>query len=594
MRHIVSPFGRHVLATALTAAALAAAMPTAFAASPVVASASASLSNLQLQVSDFTPDDGVAAGVKWVSLARGWGYVACCDGTSDFPYNAHREFNSYSDKFTNAVTNGVSLAGGVASAFRTADGVKASLLVDADHIGSIYSGGKYDPGSSLSAQAFLTTWGFELSLKPGTEIKVSGVTTLDAQMNLLNTDKHGMAGYLDLVGSLSGQAYLQANPQWGSDTLQVLVKPEGPEAFASGTLSQKKSGGQITSGDTQLHESQPFTFVIRNNGNQAQSVFFSMYTDVRFSGDHAYVGSIPEPESVALVLVGLMSLAWVRRRQQHRQQRSQLAKQVAAACLGASLLPLGAHASAVVSAQGAISGVDTYGESVGGFDVEPTDGFFYAASDSGAWSNSWPGNGEFRVAATAGYDEFGLSVRVSASDASDYYWGSSVTQQASSSSSLDWSDTITNATSQKGKVSVSFAMPQFIWSLPNEASFNFSIWIEGQSSPIWFTAFDRQFDATQNRAVTTFTGKDIGLRGDAGLANLALTRDVQLGSLAAGDSFKVRFSMSLAATGGNYGMGFRTSEPLLKLVTSPVPEPAGWALALAGICMAGVFSRRRS
>lgn len=580
MRHIVSPFGRHVLATALTAAALAAAMPSAFAASPVVASGSASLSNLQLQVSDFLPDDGVTAGVKWVTLGQGWAEASCCDGTSSFTHNAFREIHFTADKFTNAVPNGTSLVGGAASAMRTADGVKASVLVDADHIGSIYSGGKYDPGSSLGVQAFLTAWGFELSLKPGTEIKVTGVTTLDAQMNLLNTDKHGMPGYLDLVGSLSGQAYLQANPQWGSDTLQVLTKPEGPEAFASGTLYQKKSAGQIIAGDSQLHESQPFTFVIRNNGNQAQSVYFSMYTDIRFSGDHGYVGSIPEPESVALMLVGLASLAWMRR----RQQRSQLAKQVAAVCMGAALLPMGAQAAAVVSAQGAIHVVDKSGESHGGFDVEPKTEFFYGSSTGDA-----PGS----VRAFAGHDEFGLRVAVSASDSFGYYGELVPSQLASSSSSLDWSDTITNTTSQSGKVSISFAMPQFIWSLSDEASFRLSISIDGQTSPIWFTAFDRQFDATQNRAVTTFTGKDIGLRGDAYLANLALARDVQLGSLAAGGSLKVHFSVDLAAKGADYAMNFSTSEPLLKLVTSPVPEPAGWAMGLAGLGLMGAFARRR-
>ncbi len=589
MRYIPFRQAGPLLASVLVFAAMSGSQ-AAFAAGPVVASASASLSNLQLQVSDFRPDDGITAGAKWVSLGQGWTDVTCCDNTLDFPYNAHRENHFSGDKLINTVPNGVSLPGGAASAFRTANGAKASVLVDADHVGSIYDGSKWDQGSALESQAFYSGWGFELLLDPGTEIKLTGLTTLDASMNLLNSDKIGMPGFRDVVGLLSGSAHLQAIPQWNSDSLQVLVKPEGPDAFAEGAIEQRKSAGQIVAGTSELHESRSFTFVIRNTGAQAQSVNFSLNAEARFWGVHSNVAVVPEPESVALVMVGLMSLACLRRRQ---KQRNKLVKQAAALCLGAVLLPVGAQAAPLVSAKATIQGTDLFGETVGGFDVEPRAEAFNANSGNVTYAPSLPIGAEIGSGASAVYDNFGLSLSVSAWYGPGALEGVSDEPMTSMTASLDWSDTIINTGSQKGQVSLGFAMPQFIWNLDDVASFKLSIWVEGQSSPAWFTGFDRKFDATQNRSVTVFSGRDIGLRGDASLANLALAPEIQLGSLAAGESFKVHFSVDMSAMGSHYGMGFRTSDPLLKLVTSPVPEPATWAMLLAGLGLTGLRARRR-
>lgn len=567
------------------------ATPSAIAAAPLVASGSASLSNVQFTFNDFRPDDGIAAGMTWAVAGVGWSGVDCCDtgGTS-------RRLDFYGDKFNNRVSNGVSLPGNVASAYRTAGGAQVAISIDSDHIGAIYGGGKYDSGSSLFAQGYVTEDGFELVLKPGTELWLTGNTTFDASINLLNTTAYGMPGFRDFAASVYGESRLQAYALSGNDFLEFLVKPQGPEAYAEGSVGQVKSAGQITEGTSEIHQSKSFTYVIRNNGLVDQSLGLSLYTGVRFGGDYANAVPVPEPESMALMAVGLMSLAWARR----RQQRNKLSKQAAALCLGAALLPLGVQAAPLVSAEGAIHSNDALGQTHGGFAFDnESEPFSYATaappsslpSGGGVFPPPYLGGSLATGAGNSGSD-FGVSI-------STYRWEKDWLSQelpapvVSSSAKLDWSDTVVNSSAKASDVFIDFALPRFIWNLSDDVTFKASIWIDDPSSPLWSTGLSRQYDASLGRAVNVFSGQDIGLRGDAYLANLALGQQVYLGSLPALGSFKVHFTVEMAASGNAASMSFSSSAPSFRLVTSPVPEPSSLALTLAGLGLAGVVARRR-
>ncbi len=567
------------------------ASPSAIAAAPLVASGSASLSNVQFTLNDFRPDDGIAAGMNWAAAGVGWLAVDCCDtgGTS-------RQLDIYGDKFNNRVSNGVSLPGNVASAYRTADGAQVAISIDSDHIGAIYDGGKFDPGSSLSAQGYVTEYGFELVLKPGTELRLTGDTTFDASINLLNTTAYGMPGFRDLAASVRGESRLQAYALSGNDSLEFLVKPQGPDAYADGSVGQVKSAGKITEGTSEIHQSKSFTYVIRNNGLVDQSLGLSLYTSVHFFGDYADAVSVPEPESMALMAVGLVSLAWARR----RQQRSKLNKQAAALCLGAALLPVGAQAAPTVSAEGAIHSNDALGETHGGFGFDKeTEPFSYASaaqpptlSSGGGWFPPPYLDGFLAAGVSNSGGGFGVNI-------STYRWEKDWLSEeltapvVSSSAKIDWSDTVVNTHAQASGVFIDFALPRLTWALSDDVSFKASIWIDDPSAPLWSTGLTRQHDASLGHAVNVFSGRDIGLRGDAYLANLALSQQVYLGSLPALGSFKVHFSIEMAASGNGASMSFYSSAPSFRLVTSPVPEPSSVVLSLAGLGLAGLFVRRR-
>jgi len=590
MRKTLSRFAGHASARGLVLTALVASQ-CALAAAPIVASGSASLSNLQLQVSDFRPDDGITAGASWLSRGVGSAGVYCCDTNLFTDINMYREMQFSGDKLVNTVVNGVSLAGGVASARRTSDGAQTSLVIDADHIGSIQFG-KSDI-SSLSASASVISGSFKLLLQPGTEIELTGWTKFDASMNLLNMPYYGTSAdpfpTPEVLVTLEGLSELKVQAQAGSNSLDFLARPQGPQAFAGGSVYQYKSAGVITEGVGELHESNPFSYVIRNNGDQAQVLELSLSSSLHFSGNYTSVSSIPEPESIALALAGLLGLAWSRR----RQGRKPASKSVALCLSAAALLPMDAQATPTVSATGAIHAVDQLGETTGGFDIDPqAEAFSALAQGDPVFVNGSYYHGQ--TLARASHGAGGLSVGVST-----YEWDDSVLNDpapvVTSSVSLDWSDTIVNTGSQARSVSLDFSTPGFTsWSMGGEGSFfKLSIWIEGQALPVWSTGVSRQFDAAQDRTVNVFSGQAMGLWDQGYVSGAPWSGQVSLGSLGASDSFKVHFSVEMFATGKAALMYFNSSEPVLKMAVSPVPEPSTWAMVFAGLGLIGLTARRR-
>lgn len=566
----------------------------AHAAGPIVASGSATLSNIQLTFSDFRPDDGMAAGVSWARPGSGWIEVDCCD----YSTTQSRRLNIQGDRFNNRVENALSLPGNTAHANRTSNGAQAGFVVDADHIGLIYDGGKNDRDSSLYAQADVSLSGHELVLKPGTEIQLSGQAHLEATLNLLNTTAYGMPGSRDVAAVVQGEARLRVESATGSNDLDFVLAPQGSDGFASGALNQIKSAGLITSGDTTLNIDRSFNYVIRNTGTSDQTLYFSLRSGITFSGFYAdAVSSVPEPETFALLMAGLASMFWAAR----RRQRSRDTARVAAACLVATVLPLGAQAAPLVSAEGAIKSEDVLGKTQGGFAIDDTsEPFNYTTTGESLFINpglglqSYPyALGELITSAGSGPQGFGVAIQTYEPDfyGEEYY--NLPAPLVSASAKLDWSDTIVNTDAQKRGVFMDFSMPSFRWGLDDTAHFKASIWIEGQSSPVWFTGLDRAFDPALGRSATVFSGKDIGLRGDGGVGSLALSQQVYLGSLAEAEAFKVHFTVEISGSGTGLSMYFSSSAPSFRLVTSPVPEPSGWLLSLAGLGLAAWAARRR-
>src|SRR5690606_13593967 len=73
------------------------------AASPLVASATATISDLSIAIYDFRADDGIAAGASWLSKGNGRAEVVCCDTGSDTYFYGMRSASFSSDRWENTI-----------------------------------------------------------------------------------------------------------------------------------------------------------------------------------------------------------------------------------------------------------------------------------------------------------------------------------------------------------------------------------------------------------------------------------------------------------------------------------------------------------
>jgi len=555
------------------------------AASPLVASATATISDLSIAIYDFRADDGIAAGASWLSKGNGRAEVVCCDTGSDTYFYGMRSASFSSDRWENTIANGTSIEGGIASARRTSDGAVAHLNIDNAHFGEIFSGGR-DDSSHVEARANISSGSFKLALQPGTEIHLTGMTRFEASLDLRNSD------YAALSSELRGGSTITVQAAAGQNGLEFIAQPQGPDAFAGGQIFQTKiSGSGESEGNSELHESHSFSYVIRNHGNEAQvlNLGLSAWVDLYANYPYLLASPVPESGSIAMALAGLLGLGWMGRRRKLRLADGRATTWF----LGLALIPFAANAAPQVSAQGNYSVVDYAGEASGGFFEEATPQPF------SAYSNNW-----FDASGHYQFNDVNFALNEASYQADGGFFArvatstmySSPSQDTTSSVTLDWSDTITNGSGQDAGASMAFSIPRLFWELSGDATFNASIWIEGKASPVWTSGMT--LDRTAGGFDYTFTGSSIGLRanpdgwGNQFVATPALDWSIYLGPIAADESLKVHFKVDLSVRNGNSELYFGSSAPVLNL--SPVPEPSSVALVLAGAGLIGWQVRRRS
>src|SRR5690606_36375255 len=138
------------------------------------------------------------------------------------------------------------------------------LNIDNADFGEIFSGGR-DDSSHVEARANISSGSFKLALQPGTEIHLTGMTRFEASLDLRNSD------YAALSSELRGGSTITVQAAAGQNGLEFIAQPQGPDAFAGGQIFQTKiSGSGESEGNSELHESHSFIYVIRNHGNEAQ------------------------------------------------------------------------------------------------------------------------------------------------------------------------------------------------------------------------------------------------------------------------------------------------------------------------------------
>jgi hypothetical protein len=372
---------------------------------------------------------------------------------------------------------------------------------------------------------------------------------------------------------VSATTHFSVSPTYGASGLEFLAQPVGGEAFAGGQVSQTRTQGVITyETPTQLHESVSFLYVIRNVSTQSQIL------DVRWSAEasaSAYLSGVPvvpEPETWALLMGGLLALgAFARRR-----------RTSAAVCAAALMAPVLAQAVPVVSAEGSIVSIDARGEAEGGYRIEPQTQAFYAGTDS-YYPYEYGSEFHFTYGQAGAQSHYradgGLRVFAGAQKGSNEPSTSKATAQ------LEWTDVVTNNLANAGVATLSFA------------TFKATVWLDGQGDqPVWFSALDT---VTNTNGATSWvlSGADIGLQswGSGGYGIDPKTVQISLGSLASGQSRQVHFKIEMSMADGynDSGMFFETSAPQLTVsaITS-VPEPSSWLLGAAGVLACAGLARR--
>jgi PEP-CTERM motif len=282
--------------SAALAASLLLVAGSAFAA-PNLFEGRASITDLKFEVTDLRPDDGVAAGFlagksrisgsasyaadmvvvdTWPGLFAQEGYVVSQVKTDQ----AIKDVSGGPD-FKFGLSDNAASFGRSGGEYVAELGVRGSALLDNSF--------NYGPSAELIAGATITTQSWVL--KPGTEVRISGIFDLLIRNDL----SQATGGLLDGLGTLqqaSSGAFISLSVV--GDAAGVLVGPS--------TVSRTVDSGVLFI-DQQVDQSlnEGFELVARNTGNTD----VILNSQLAFGTRYTAAVPVPEPSAWALMLAGV-------------------------------------------------------------------------------------------------------------------------------------------------------------------------------------------------------------------------------------------------------------------------------------------------
>lgn len=293
--------------------------------------ANASLSGLSYRLIDLTPDDGIA---PTVTFGPSWGVMSVAglpDAENMYPMSSSG-IDLGETGFTPLAPVSVALTGANASA-DSARVVTASVIQSADLIKNL------DPGTRIAQSIYAGDIRADVAIMP---LISEGNITLGANTGIIITGMGHIAGQFD---SSAVQAALEALPNsreawvgWGqaSASVHVSLSQRTTQVDEAGNLyseSEIRSGFSLTRDvwSESFDHSSPFSLQFLNLGNEADEVSLNMavsarteltgWVDFRDPADIVIpppvTPGVPEPGTYLLMGLGLVGLAFARRRAAH-------------------------------------------------------------------------------------------------------------------------------------------------------------------------------------------------------------------------------------------------------------------------------------
>lgn len=280
-------------------------------AAPNLFEAQASISSLKFEVVDLRPEDGVAAGflpgkhvltgsAEWSSgvfaVPGYWPLMLADTGYSVGKVSTQQAIKDVigGTDFQFKLPDNQAGFGRSSGQYTAGLGVQgSSLLEDTTFL----------PNGDFSANLYVETQSWVL--KPGTEVRITGVFDLKMHNNLTQ-----LTGALNLPSDFVFGPWQQASAG-AVMGLSVVGDATGVIVGSSSASSQLTSDTLLLSEQIDQSKSESFVLVARNTGNADVILNSSFGTMTHWT----VAGAVPEPSSMALLFAGTGFMAWhVRRR----------------------------------------------------------------------------------------------------------------------------------------------------------------------------------------------------------------------------------------------------------------------------------------